>query len=54
MTIRLDEKPSSFALPAGLRKQGATFDRFGIFAHEGGGRASRVYWDDLEYTASAP
>lgn len=51
MTIWLDGKATSFALPAGLRKQGAAFDRFGIFAHEGGGRASRVYWDDLEYTA---
>jgi hypothetical protein len=27
--------------------------QFGIFAHEGGGRASRVYWDELEYTASS-
>jgi hypothetical protein len=52
MTIWLDEKPTSFALPAAVRKQGATFDRFGIFAHEGGGRACRVNWDDLEYTAA--
>ena len=52
ITIWLDDKPTSFALPPGLRKQGATFDRFGIFAQEGGGRASTVYWDDLEYTTA--
>lgn len=28
------------------------FDRFGLFVHEGGGTASRVYLDDLEYSTA--
>jgi hypothetical protein len=48
--VWLDDHKDSFPLPPELRKTGATFDRFGLFVHEGGGRASRVYVDDLEYT----
>jgi hypothetical protein len=34
------------------RKQGASFDRFGIAVYEGGGQFSRTHLDDLEYTAA--
>ncbi len=54
LTVWLDDHQDSFTLPPELRKAGATFDRFGLFVHEGGGRASRVYLDDLEYTAAGP
>jgi hypothetical protein len=50
MTIWLDDHKDSFTLPEGVRKRGAIFDRFGLFVHEVGGRASQVYFDDLEYT----
>ncbi len=53
MTVCLDEHQDSFTLPPGLRTQGATYDRFGLFTHEGGGSASRVFFDDLEYTTAA-
>lgn len=52
VTVWLDDHKDAFTLPPELRKAGATFDRFGLFVHEGGGRASRIYLDDLEYTAA--
>jgi len=52
LTLWLDDHKDSFTLPPELRKAGATFDRFGLFVHEGGGRASRIYLDDLNYTAA--
>lgn len=46
----LDDREDSFPLTPELRKTGATFDRFGLFVHEGGGTSSRVFVDDLTYT----
>ncbi len=54
MTVWLDNHKDEFVLPPELRKVGATFDRFGLFVHEGGGTASRIYLDDLKYTATRP
>ncbi len=54
LTVWLDDRPESFTLAPELRKAGATFDRFGLFVDERGGRASRVYLDDLTYTAGQP
>jgi hypothetical protein len=51
VSLWLDDRLASFSLPAGLREHGATFDRFGLFSWEGGGRSSIVYLDDLQYTA---
>ncbi len=51
LSVWLDDHKDAFTLPPEVRKAGATFDRFGLFVHEGGGRASRIYLDDLEYTA---
>ncbi len=53
LTVWFDDHQDSFALPPGLRKAGAAFDRFGLFVHEGGGQASLIYLDDLTYTAAA-
>jgi hypothetical protein len=50
LTVWLDDQKDSFDLPDGLRKKGAAFDLFGLFVHEGGGRVSEVYFDDLQYT----
>jgi uncharacterized protein len=52
LAVWLDDRPDSFVLSPEMRKAGATFDRFGLFVHEGGGRASRIYVDDLEYTSA--
>ena len=51
LTVWLDDRHDAFTLPAALRQVGAVFDRFGLFVHEGGGRVSRIYLDDLEYSA---
>jgi hypothetical protein len=50
LTVWLDQRQDSFVLPDGIKKKGATFDRFGLFVHEAGGRGSLIYLDDLEYT----
>jgi hypothetical protein len=52
ITVWLDDRQDSFTLPEGLRQTGAAFDRFGLFTHEGGGRSSKIYLDDLEFTAA--
>jgi hypothetical protein len=52
LTVWLDEHKHSVDLPQPLRTQGAVFDRFGLCVHEGGGRVSEIYVDELEYTAS--
>lgn len=52
LTVWLDDKKDTFTLPPEVRKAGATFDRFGLFVHEDGGTALRIYLDDLEYTAA--
>jgi WD40 repeat protein len=52
MTVWLDDEKDSFVVPEEVRKRGAGFDRFGLFVHENGGRSSKVYLDDLEYTAA--
>ena len=43
--VRLDLKP-------GQKKQGATFDRFGLVTVPPGGNMVRLYVDDLKYTAA--
>ena len=43
--VRLDLKP-------GLKKQGATFDRFGLLSVPPGGNLVQLYVDDLKYTAA--
>jgi hypothetical protein len=41
-------------LKKGLKAQGASFDRFGLFTSNIGGQIVRIYLDDLKYTAARP
>lgn len=54
LTVWLDDRKDTFSLPPALRRRGAAFNHFGLFVHEGGGRASLVYLDDLEFTTATP
>jgi hypothetical protein len=47
-----EDKPISIDVPAEFKKQGSSFDRFGIFCIGTGGAQVRAYLDDLTYTAS--
>jgi hypothetical protein len=49
--VSLDGETAVLALPPEARKQNAQFDRFGLAVYEGGGQWSRVFIDDLQYTA---
>jgi hypothetical protein len=52
--VTLDNESVTLPLKKGIRKQGATFDRFGLFTSTIGGQLVKIYLDDLEYTAAAP
>ncbi len=52
VTVTLDKESVTLPLKKGLKAQGASFDRFGVFASNIGGQIVRVYFDDLVYTAS--
>lgn len=41
------------ALKPGVKKQGATLDRFGLFTSQAGGQMAKIFLDDLSYTADA-
>jgi hypothetical protein len=41
-------------LKKGIKAQGASFDRFGLFTSNIGGQIVRIYLDDLKYTAARP
>ncbi len=51
--VTLGDQLVTLALKQGLKKQGGTFDRFGLFTSTIGGQLVRVYLDDLSYTAQA-
>jgi hypothetical protein len=50
ITITLADQTATLVIDPKLREQGATFDRFGVFASGGGGMV-HIFFDDLEYTA---
>jgi hypothetical protein len=50
--VTLGKETQTFALRHGIKAQGATFDRFGLFTSNIGGQIVRVYFDDLKYTAA--
>jgi hypothetical protein len=50
--LTLGRESLSFALKPGIRSEGASFDRFGLFTSTVGGALVRIYFDDLKYTAS--
>ena len=52
--VTLGKESVTFALKKGIKAQGASFDRFGLFTSTIGGQVVKIYLDDLEYTASRP
>jgi hypothetical protein len=50
--VTLGTESVTLVLRKGIKAQGATFDRFGLFTSTIGGQVVRVYLDDLTYTAS--
>ena len=54
ITVTLGEKSVTLALKPGLKAEGATFDRFGMFTSQAGGQMVRIYLDDLTCTAAKP
>ena len=51
VTVKLGDESVTLALKKGLKRQGASFDRFGMFTSDIGGQIVRIYFDDLRYTA---
>jgi hypothetical protein len=51
MHVTLGKESVTFPLRGGVRKQGGTFDRFGMLTSNIGGQIVRIYLDDLKYTA---
>jgi hypothetical protein len=54
ITLTLDDKVTEVNLTEQQRKDGATFDRFGVANLRVGGKGVQVYYDDLTYTARRP
>jgi hypothetical protein len=54
--MRVTLGPESVTLPLkpGLKEQGATLDRFGMFTSQIGGQMVKIFLDDLTYTAAQP
>src|SRR5262249_53461708 len=52
--VTLGKESVTLPMKAGVKAQGARFDRFGLFTSPIGGQLVRVYFDDLKYTASRP
>jgi hypothetical protein len=54
ITVTLDKESVTLALKKGIKAQGGSFDRFGLFTSNIGGQIVRIYLDDLKYTAARP
>ncbi len=52
VTVTLGNQSETLALKAGLKAQGGSFDRFGLFTPAIGGQSVRIYFDDLSYTSA--
>jgi hypothetical protein len=51
ITVELDDQTQILAVSPEHRKQGASFDRFGLFNVQIGGHFVEIALDDLSYTA---
>lgn len=51
--VTLGAESVTLALKPGVKKQGATLDRFGLFTSQAGGQMVKIFLDDLSYTADA-
>lgn len=49
--VALGNEKVTLVFKDGIKKQGASFDRFGVFTTPIGGQVVKVYFDDLKYTA---
>jgi hypothetical protein len=54
ITVRFDDQTEKVVLKPEHRKQGAAFDRFGLFNLQVGGHFVDITVDDLKYTARPP
>jgi hypothetical protein len=52
--VTLDDESETLTLKDGIRAQGASFDRFGLFTSTIGGQIVKIYLDNLKYTAKGP
>jgi hypothetical protein len=52
VTVMLGEETVTLPLKKGIRAQGGSFDRFGLFTPAVGGQVVRMYLDDLNYTTA--
>jgi hypothetical protein len=52
--VTLAKEAVTLPLRKGIKTQGATFDRFGVFTSNIGGQIVRIYLDDLRYTGARP
>lgn len=52
--VTLGEQSVTLVLKKGLKAQGATFDRLGLFTSNIGGQVVKIFLDDLQYTAARP
>ncbi len=54
LRVTLGDQTVTLALKPGVKFEGATLDRFGLFNSNIGGQLVRIYLDDLKYTAFRP
>lgn len=52
ITVTLDDNSETLVLKHGLKAQGATLDRFGLFTSPIGGQMVKLFIDDVTYTAT--
>ena len=52
ITVTLGEESVTLPFKKGIRAQGGSFDRFGLFTPAVGGQVVRMYLDDLNYSAA--
>jgi hypothetical protein len=54
LRVTLGKETATLALKKGVKREGAHFDRFGLFNSTIGGQLVRIYLDNLKYTATRP
>ena len=54
VSVTLGTESVTLVLRKGVKAQGASFDRFGLFTSDVGGGLVRIFLDDLKYTAACP
>ena len=52
LLVTLDSESTTLHFKKGMKAQGASFDRFGLFTSTAGGQMVKIYFDDLSYTTA--